>query len=44
MLVEYVLPTSGGDGDNDELPGSPWTPDEPSPDGTTPPGDGTHRK
>lgn len=37
-----------GDGDEggDGHPGQPWTPPEepPSPDGTTPPGDGTHRK
>jgi len=35
----------GGDG-GDGHPGTPWTPPEepPSPDGTTPPGDGTHRK
>ncbi|MFC8717647.1 hypothetical protein [Kitasatospora sp. NPDC057198] len=33
---------SGGDGH----PGTPWTPPPtpPSPDGTTPPGDGGHRK
>lgn len=31
----------GGDGH----PGQPWTPtDEPHPDGSTPPGDGTHKK
>lgn len=36
---------SGGDG-GDGHPGTPWTPpsDPPSPDGTTPPGDGGHRK
>lgn len=34
----------GGEGDGH--PGTPWTPPEepPNPDGTTPPGDGTHRK
>ncbi|MEU9110586.1 hypothetical protein AB0D04_01995 [Streptomyces sp. NPDC048483] len=35
---------SGGDSD-DGHPGTPWTPpDDPSPDGSTPPGDGDHRK
>ncbi len=35
----------GGDG-GDGHPGQPWTPPQepPSPDGDTPPGDGTHRK
>ncbi|MET8681664.1 hypothetical protein ABZW18_29795 [Streptomyces sp. NPDC004647] len=35
----------GGDG-GDGHPGTPWTPPQepPSPDGGTPPGDGTHRK
>lgn len=35
----------GGEGD-DGHPGQPWTPPQepPSPDGDTPPGDGTHRK
>ncbi|MER5974114.1 hypothetical protein ABT112_31115 [Streptomyces sp. NPDC002055] len=35
----------GGD-DGDGHPGTPWTPPEepPNPDGSTPPGDGTHRK
>lgn len=43
MRTMPVLNSHGGE-DDDQLPGSPWTPDEPSPDGTTPPGDGTHRK
>lgn len=34
----------GGDGDGDKLPGTPWTPKEPSPDGGSPEGDGKHRK
>jgi hypothetical protein len=37
----------GGDGDGgDGHPGQPWTPPQepPSPDGDTPPGDGTHRR
>ncbi|GGR02059.1 hypothetical protein GCM10010195_67290 [Kitasatospora griseola] len=35
--------SSGGEGDGH--PGTPWTPPEPpSPDGSTPPGDGGHRK
>ncbi|MFD5000966.1 hypothetical protein [Streptomyces buecherae] len=34
-----------GDEDGDGHPGQPWQPtDEPHPDGSTPPGDGTHRK
>ncbi|WP_328913671.1 MULTISPECIES: hypothetical protein [unclassified Streptomyces] len=33
-----------GDGDGDTLPGTPWTPKEPSPDGGSPEGDGKHRK
>ncbi|MBQ0983145.1 hypothetical protein KBZ10_01030 [Streptomyces sp. F63] len=39
------LREGGGDG-GDGHPGTPWTPpqDPPSPDGDTPPGDGTHRK
>ncbi|ARZ69615.1 hypothetical protein M1P56_01960 [Streptomyces sp. HU2014] len=33
------------DDDGDGLPGQPWTPtDEPTPDGSTPPGGGTHGK
>ncbi|MGW2596616.1 hypothetical protein [Streptomyces klenkii] len=40
---------AGGHGkpqdDGDGHPGQPWTPtDEPTPDGSTPPGDGTHGK
>ncbi len=36
---------AGGD-EGDGHPGTPWTPPQepPSPDGDTPPGDGTHRK
>ncbi|WP_269084806.1 hypothetical protein [Streptacidiphilus anmyonensis] len=39
-----VLAHDGGD--DDKTPGTPWTPppDPPSPDGSTPPGDGGHRK
>jgi hypothetical protein len=38
--------SGGGGGEGDGHPGTPWTPpsDPPSPDGTTPPGDGGHRK
>jgi hypothetical protein len=32
------------DGNGDSLPGRPWTPPEPSPDGGSPEGDGKHRK
>lgn len=28
----------------DNLPGTPWTPPDPEPDGNAPPGDGKHRK
>ena len=40
-----ILCNSGGD-DGDGHPGTPWTPPEepPSPDGSTPDGDGEHRK
>ena len=40
-----ILYNSGGD-DGDGHPGTPWTPPEepPSPDGSTPPGDGDHRE
>ncbi|GGK13564.1 hypothetical protein GCM10011583_51950 [Streptomyces camponoticapitis] len=35
----------GDEGEGDGHPGQPWSPtDEPHPDGTTPPGDGDHRK
>lgn len=37
----------GGEEDEDGgdmLPGTPWTPQEPSPDGESPEGDGKHRK
>lgn len=34
----------GGDEDEDKLPGTPWTPPEPNPDGGSPEGDGKHRK
>ena len=34
-----------GDEGDDGLPGTPWTPpEEPSPDGQAPEGDGKHRK
>ncbi|MET4926930.1 hypothetical protein P3L51_32030 [Streptomyces sp. PSRA5] len=34
-----------GEGEGDGHPGQPWSPtDEPHPDGSTPPGDGDHRK
>ncbi|WP_329175723.1 hypothetical protein [Streptomyces sp. NBC_01477] len=38
--------TRAGGEDGDGHPGTPWTPPQepPSPDGDTPPGDGTHRK
>ena len=47
MTVHFAQ--GGGHGkDQDEgdgHPGRPWTPtDEPHPDGSTPPGDGTRRK
>ncbi|WP_268867556.1 hypothetical protein [Streptomyces blattellae] len=34
------------DGDDDNTPGQPWQPpqDPPSPDGSSPEGDGKHRK
>lgn len=34
------------DGDDDNAPGQPWQPpqDPPSPDGSSPEGDGKHRK
>jgi hypothetical protein len=43
-FVTYAV--HGGDGDGDGHPGTPWTPPQepPSPDGDTPPGDGTHRR
>ncbi|MFF5566612.1 hypothetical protein ACFY7Z_13315 [Streptomyces sp. NPDC012623] len=39
-----ILCTSGDDEDDKKLPGRPWQPEEPSPDGEVPPGDGKHRK
>lgn len=33
-----------GDEEKDKLPGQPWTPQPPSPDGGSPQGDGKHRK
>ncbi|MGW7270781.1 hypothetical protein ACWGH5_09700 [Streptomyces sp. NPDC054864] len=46
MTNVQIITAAGGDGDGDGHPGQPWTPpqDPPSPDGDTPPGDGTHRK
>ncbi|NUS14049.1 MAG: hypothetical protein HOY69_22030 [Streptomyces sp.] len=45
MLPQTLLKAHGGDEDDgDSLPGQPWTPEEPSPDGQTPEGDGKHRK
>ncbi|WP_158288256.1 hypothetical protein [Streptomyces sp. ICBB 8177] len=42
------MDTSGafaqGDEEKDKLPGQPWTPQPPSPDGGSPQGDGKHRK
>ncbi|MFE0423690.1 hypothetical protein [Streptomyces sp. NPDC058953] len=51
-MVESVMRSGGGEdsgdggGSNDSLPGQPWTPPQepPSPDGSTPEGDGKHRK
>ncbi|MGK5546008.1 hypothetical protein ACSNOH_14920 [Streptomyces sp. URMC 127] len=51
MSIQPSAPyvTAGGHGkpqdDGDGHPGQPWTPpDEPTPDGPTPPGGGTHGK
>jgi len=45
LMTQWTLASQGGDEDDDH-PGQPWTPPQepPSPDGGTPPGDGTHRK
>ncbi|QKV91838.1 hypothetical protein HUT19_08860 [Streptomyces sp. NA02950] len=46
-IITAVDEGHGGDGGGgDGHPGQPWTPPQepPSPDGDTPPGDGTHRK
>ncbi len=45
MDIDGGHSSGGGDG-GDGHPGTPWTPpsDPPSPDGSTPPGDGGHRK
>jgi hypothetical protein len=39
-------PHATGTGDEDKTPGTPWQPpqDPPSPDGSSPDGDGKHRK
>lgn len=48
MRVDWIVASDGGQGsgDGDKLPGQPWQPPQqpPSPDGGTPPGDGTHKK
>ncbi|MFJ4328156.1 hypothetical protein ACIP3A_34310 [Streptomyces tricolor] len=45
MKVSIHLYAAPGDGD-DNVPGQPWTPPQepPSPDGSSPEGDGKHRK
>ncbi|MFF5443159.1 hypothetical protein [Streptomyces achromogenes] len=45
MRVGTVPHTGSGDG-GDTMPGQPWQPpqDPPSPDGSSPEGDGKHRK
>ncbi|MET7764784.1 hypothetical protein [Streptomyces sp. NPDC005336] len=44
MRVRIDLRADGGD--DDKAPGQPWQPpqDPPSPDGSSPEGDGKHRK
>lgn len=49
--LQFVTAADGGGhgkddgGGDDGHPGTPWTPPEnPHPDGSTPPGDGDHRK
>jgi hypothetical protein len=44
MRTLGTIRAQGGDDDDDNLPGTPWTPPEPSPDGGSPEGDGKHRK
>ncbi|MEU5160969.1 hypothetical protein AB0G74_15360 [Streptomyces sp. NPDC020875] len=50
MVQPVTRGESGGEGESDgggdNLPGQPWTPPQepPSPDGSTPEGDGKHRK
>ncbi|MEU7566662.1 hypothetical protein [Streptomyces fradiae] len=42
-----LMPSAGDGGDRkDKTPGQPWTPpkEPPSPDGSSPPGDGKRRK
>jgi hypothetical protein len=42
-MIKAITPADGGD----SLPGQPWEPSPepaPSPDGDSPPGDGTHLK
>lgn len=43
MRIIHLL-HNGGDEDDDDLPGQPWEPQEPHPDGEMPSGGGTHRK
>jgi hypothetical protein len=46
MNVRIELHGQPGEGDGDGHPGQPWQPpqDPPSPDGSSPEGDGKHRK
>ncbi|MEW2549197.1 hypothetical protein AB0910_26085 [Streptomyces sp. NPDC047002] len=44
MRIHGPCPAQSNEGDDDKLPGKPWTPPEPSPDGGSPEGDGKHRK
>ncbi|WP_199566167.1 hypothetical protein [Streptomyces corynorhini] len=50
MSVRLIAHTAQGgghgkdEGEGDGHPGQPWSPtDEPTPDGSTPPGEGTHK-
>lgn len=43
LTTQRLAALTDQDGD-DNLPGTPWTPPEPSPDGDSPEGDGKHRK
>ncbi|MGK5447595.1 hypothetical protein [Streptomyces radiopugnans] len=44
--ARIATPTADGGNGGDGHPGTPWTPPQepPNPDGSTPPGDGKHRK
>ncbi len=44
MSEASANPNEGDEGNGDMLPGQPWTPEVPSPDGGMPEGDGDHRK